>query len=366
MHVFHSMRTRDSEAIFGGLARYGFNQATIAALRDAIAQAADYELYQANPRALAERLGRDEHPTLTLLVAAVAEGMFTLDWHVTCPHCQQPGRTAPTLDRLAPVDQCPHCGHTFDARLDAEISVTVSVTEAIRRLHPARRDDPGYRASVNARLGPMPALALINIPPFRELVTSQILPEGQSLGVRRLAIFFSDLRGSTALYHRLGDTAAYELVCRHFRAIFTAVAQQHGTAVKTIGDGVMGVFAEPAAALRGIAAARAALDQINVEAGLAGEDRLVLKVGLHSGPCIVVTLNGRLDYFGETVNIAARLSELAHGDDVIASQAILDDPAARAFTAERGALLPLAAQLRGLPDRFDLYRLDSTSPENQR
>jgi class 3 adenylate cyclase len=62
---------------------------------------------------------------------------------------------------------------------------------------------------VNARLGRVPALALINIPPFRELVTSQLLPEGQSLGVRRLAIFFSDLRGSTALYHRLGDTAAY-------------------------------------------------------------------------------------------------------------------------------------------------------------
>jgi class 3 adenylate cyclase len=156
------------------------------------------------------------------------------------------------------------------------------------------------------------------------------------------------------------------LVCQHFRGIFTAVAQEHGTAVKTIGDGVMGVFAEPAAALRGIAAARAALDQINAEADLTGENRLILKVGLHSGPCIVVTLNGRLDYFGETVNIAARLSEVSHGDDVIVSQAILDDPAARAFTAERGALLPLAAQLRGLPDRFDLYRLASTHSERQR
>jgi class 3 adenylate cyclase len=106
--------------------------------------------------------------------------------------------------------------------------------------------------------------------------------------------------------------------------------------------------------------------QSDAEAGLAGENRLVLTVGLHSGPCIVVTLNGRLDYFGETVNIAARLSELSHGDDVIVSQAILDDPAARAFTAELGVLLALAAQFRGLPDRFDLYRLASTSPESQR
>jgi len=345
----------DDDALFRRLARHGFDQTATHTLRDAIVHAADHQLYQANPRALAERLGRDERTTLTLLVAAVAEGVFTLDWHVTCPHCQQPGRMVPTLDGLARVEQCPHCGQTFDARLDAEISVTVSVTEAIRRLHPARRDDPDYRASVNARLGRVPALALINIPTFRELVTSQILPEGQSLGVRRLAIFFSDLRGSTALYHRLGDSAAYELVCRHFRAIFTAVAYYDGTAVKTIGDGIMGVFAEPAAALCGIAAAHVALDQINAEAGLAGEDCLVLKVGLHSGPCIVVTLNGRLDYFGETVNIAARLSELSHGDDVIVSQAILDDPAARAFTAERGTLLPLAVQLRDLPDRFDLY-----------
>jgi class 3 adenylate cyclase len=134
--------------------------------------------------------------------------------------------------------------------------------------------------------------------------------------------------------------------------------------VKTIGDGMMRVFAEPTAALRDIAATCAVLDQINAEAGLAGENRLIFKVGLHSGPCIVGTLNGWLDYFGETVNIAARLSEFSRGDAVIVSQAILDDPAARAFTAERGVLLPLAAQLRGLLNRFNLYRLDSTCPEH--
>jgi class 3 adenylate cyclase len=127
--------------------------------------------------------------------------------------------------------------------------------------------------------------------------------------------------------------------------------------VKTIGDGVMGVFADPLDALRSIADALAGLAELNTRLGLTGDDGLTLKVGLHAGPCIVVTLNGRLDYFGEAVNIAARLGGLAKGDDVVLSHAILDDPKACALAEDLGQVEPLVVKLRGLPEDFELHRL---------
>lgn len=65
----------------------------------------------------------------------------------------------------------------------------------------------------------------------------------------------------------------------------------------------------------------------------------------------------RLDYFGETVNIASRLNGLAQGNDVILSQDALSDPATCLLAGQIGDLFPLAARLRGLPEHFDLHRL---------
>jgi class 3 adenylate cyclase len=339
------------------LKRYGFGPETLGALSRFLTQAADRELYQANPRYWAERLSLDERTMLTLIVAGVAEGLFDLDWQTVCPICKYYGRTASSLGGVTQLHYCEKCDHNFDAYLDEEIVVAVSVNETLRRLSPTRRLDPVFRELVNARFGRVPALALINIPAFRELVAQQNLPEGQWLGVKRLAIFFSDLRGSTALYHKVGDAQAYRWVCDHFKVLFDAAARHNGNAVKTIGDGVMGVFADPRDALRSLADALAGLAELNARIGLADQDRLTLKIGLHAGPCIVVTLNGRLDYFGETVNIAARLGELATGDDVVLSHAILDDPQTCVLAEGLGEVLPLTARLRGLPESFELHRL---------
>lgn len=352
-HLFPFARKPDVSR----LARHGFASATLDALNRFVSRAADYELYQANPRHWAEQLGLDERTMLALIVAGVKEGLFELAWQTTCPVCRYYGRSASTLGGVAGLHHCAKCDHDYDAHLDDEIIVTVSVREALRHLSSDRRDDATFRALVDARHGRAPALALITIPAFRELVSSQALPEGQLLGVKRLAIFFSDLRGSTAFYHKYGDTEAYRWVCEHFKVIFAAADRHHGTAVKTIGDGVMGVFGNPQDALRGVAAALAGLAELNERAGLTDTDRLTLKVGLHSGPCIVVTLNSRLDYFGETVNIAARLSVLAEGDDVILTHAILDDSEGCALAESLGEVLPLSARLRGLPEEFELHRL---------
>jgi len=357
MSVSNFLSARRLRRAIGQLERHGFGPATLGALGRFLTQAADRELYQANPRYWADRLGLDERTTLTLIVAGVAEGLFDLSWQTVCPICKYYGRTASSLGGVTQLHYCDNCDHNFDAYLDEEIVIAVSVNEMLRRLSPSRRLDPVFREMINARYGRVPALTLINIPSFRELVTQQTLPEGQGLGVKRLTILFSDLRGSTAFYHKFGDAQAYRWVCEHFKVLFEAAAQHNGSAVKTIGDGVMGVFAGPLDALRAITEALARLAALNARIGLAGDDRLTLKIGLHAGPCLIVTLNGRLDYFGETVNIAARLGELAKGNDVILSHAILDDPNACTLAESLGQVEPLVAKLRGLPENFELHRL---------
>lgn len=356
MRLFSRQREADLE-VLGRLKEHGCSSSTVDVLGRFIAQAADRELFHANPRYWAERLGLDERTVLTLIISAAAEGLFDLHWQTACPRCKSNGRVTQSLGGMTGVHRCEQCEHEYEPHLDDEIHIAVSVKETLRRLAPKNRDDLAFRASIDARYGSVPALALINVPAFRQLVSRQLLPEGQYLGVKRLAIFFSDLRGSTALYHRLGDAVAYHWVCEHFKVMFEAAGRHNGTAVKTIGDGVMGVFANPLDALSSIADVSAGLAALNERAGFLGDDRLILKVGLHVGACIVVTLNGRLDYFGETVNIASRLSGLAQGNDMILSPAIFDEPAACGFATSLGQILPLTVKLRGLPESHNVHRL---------
>ena len=86
------------------------------------------------------------------------------------------------------------------------------------------------------------------------------------------------------------------------------VAAEAGAVVKTIGDAVMATFPTPDRAVAAALRMRDAMRKLNEERG--GED-LLLKIGIHEGPCIAVNLNERQDYFGQTVNIASRVQGLA-------------------------------------------------------
>jgi class 3 adenylate cyclase len=155
-----------------------------------------------------------------------------------------------------------------------------------------------------------------------------------------VTILFTDLRGSSALYERIGDAAAFNLVREHFAVLGSAVRNADGAVVKTIGDAVMAAFADPADAVRAALAIHddvVALDRrISAERGLPG-GALVVKVGVHMGPSIAVNLNDRLDYFGTTVNMAARLQGQSSGGDVVLSRAVADDPAVRPLLEPLGA-----------------------------
>ena len=119
------------------------------------------------------------------------------------------------------------------------------------------------------------------------------------------SLLFTDLRGSTAMYHDLGDARAYAQVRNHFSVLSDAIQKNHGGIVKTIGDAVMAAFSNPGDAFAAAAAMFAGIAEANRQSP--ERQQLVLKAGLHVGPCLAVNANDRLDYFGTAVNLAARL-----------------------------------------------------------
>ncbi len=189
---------------------------------------------------------------------------------------------------------------------------------------------------------------------FRDLFATEALRPGAEMSVGSLTVVFTDLRDSTRLYREIGDAAAYGSVVGHFDVLRDAIDREGGAVVKTIGDAVMAVFRRPVSSLRAVLAAQGQL-----AAPGPGERPLVLKAGIHEGSCIAVTLNDRLDYFGSTVNVAARLVPLSSGEDVVVSAAVRDDPeVAELLRVDRFTVERIGAALRGFEgESLAVYRV---------
>jgi class 3 adenylate cyclase len=158
--------------------------------------------------------------------------------------------------------------------------------------------------------------AVASLPEFIELFATEAPASGLELTVGRLALLFSDLTGSTALYERVGDARAFAIVQEHFRAMEAIVAANDGAVVKTMGDAVMASFS------RIDQAARAAIAMVESTQREHGELGIGVKLGFHEGPCLAVRANDRLDFFGTTVNVAARLQAQAHSSELVVTQDI--------------------------------------------
>jgi adenylate cyclase len=152
------------------------------------------------------------------------------------------------------------------------------------------------------------------------------------------AICFLDITGYTRLTQERGDQAAADLAARLATLVWRSSQEHGGTPVKWLGDGVMFYFREPAAAVL------AAVEMVEV----VGRQGLPpAHVGIHAGP--VVFQDG--DYFGRTVNLAARIAEDARPGEVLVSQEVVDagDDTPVSFV-EIGPV-----ELKGVPETLRLY-----------
>jgi len=164
-------------------------------------------------------------------------------------------------------------------------------------------------------------------------------------------VLFTDLKGSTALYERIGDLNAYVQVQRHFEQLVDVTVRHQGAVTKTIGDAVMAAFLTPADAVQAALEMRQSVEQMNRDRP---QRDFILKIGVHTGPSIAVTLNERLDYFGQTVNIASRVQHLADGDEIVITDNV------RQSTGIAEILAPYrvdksAAELKGISGSVPVY-----------
>src|SRR3954462_2655479 len=185
---------------------------------------------------------------------------------------------------------------------------------------------------------------------FRDIYRTDTLDVDQGLKITSLTFLFTDLKGSTELYERVGDIVAYDLVREHFRVLNEIVASEAGAVVKTIGDVVMATFPSPDRALAAAIRMRKSVHALKKD--------LLIKIGIHEGPCLAVTLNDRLDYFGQTVNIAARGQGLAQERALFATKPVVEHPQVAKILATH-KLMPTEqlAALRGVADKMAVFQI---------
>ncbi len=383
-----------------------------------LARLDDVSASRLRPYALADAWGADRRAVLELCLLATRVGLLESRWELLCPLCRGATESVTTLGELGSSVHCDSCLIDVEADFERSVELTFRPSPAVREIEvqsfcvggpgltphivaqqllaPGERrevtlalEPGGYRVRglglddtapftvapaghgtavlfenptdverlyVAERLGwtdqAASAADVTALQAFRDLFAAEALRPGENMAVGSLTVVFTDLRDSTRLYREIGDAPAYGSVVSHFDVLHDAVADEGGAVVKTIGDAVMAVFRRPVSSLRAMLRAQAEL-----AAPAGGARPLRLKVGMHLGPCLAVTLNGRLDYFGSTVNAAARIEGLSNGDDVVVSSAVKADSEVEALL-DGLSVEPLEAELKGFDgERFELWRV---------
>jgi class 3 adenylate cyclase len=190
-----------------------------------------------------------------------------------------------------------------------------------------------------------------SLPDFVDLFATEAPAAGLELSIGRITLLFSDLTGSTALYERVGDARAYAVVQEHFRVMEQAIAAQEGAVIKTMGDAVMASFTSPQKAVS------AAIQAVRETEARHGELGIGVKLGVHEGPCLAVRANDRLDFFGTTVNLTARLQGKAGAGELVMMRETAELPAVAELLGEAPRHVVMA-KLKGIAEERELVAID--------
>ncbi len=193
---------------------------------------------------------------------------------------------------------------------------------------------------------------LLTTQTFGDLFRSEVARLDETLAIKDITFLFTDLKGSTAMYEQVGDAKAYFLVHQHFDALGRVIRERNGAIVKTIGDAVMAVFNNP------VEATSAALEMIDAlnEFNRTVSQKLILKVGVHRGHSIAVTVNERVDYFGQNVNIAARVQALAGANEVYITAAVYNSPGV-SDVLKAYHVVPNEVLVKGVSAKLHVYKI---------
>jgi class 3 adenylate cyclase len=192
---------------------------------------------------------------------------------------------------------------------------------------------------------------LLSFQEFRDLFSEEYIGADVKLAVGEQTLLFTDVVGSTAFYAARGDPAAFVEIKKHFDEVFEIVAKNRGAVVKTIGDAVMATFVSPLDGVRASQQIHKAFHPTRADTPIR------LRISLNTGPCIAVRLNANADFFGGTVNIAAKLQALAEGYQISMSEATYRSPGVAEFlAAEKADLDELTYESKALKEIVKVRR----------
>lgn len=312
--------------------KYTQNQTEADTISTVLNNLPDEKLFHIDVYGLAKNVAISKTTVLNIFIQGVYDGIFMIDWIYHCPICGGAAHETLFIHEAVSENYCPACKKSFTNILDNNIEVFFSIHPNIKKLPQSLKENylKTIENDVNAgnyltwkKNNAIKGIDVIQNNVYRDLLGSDVLISDQSLQIMKSAILFTDIKGSTRMYSELGDAKAFGLVRDHFKILFDAIKNFDGVPVKTIGDAVMGVFINPVNAVN--AALEAQKKLIAHYKNKPDNEKIEVKIGIHSGTALVVTLNNRLDYFGTTVNTAARIQNAARPNEVVISKELFDD-----------------------------------------
>ncbi|AGT42520.1 adenylate/guanylate cyclase domain-containing protein [Treponema pedis] len=345
--------------------RYQKEQVSADKVAAALSGLPDERLFHIDVYGLADNLNLSRETALNIFIQGVSDGFFIIDWVYHCPACGGVAHETLFMHEATTENFCPACNKAFSNTLDDNIEVCFSIHPNIKQLPPYIKENylkkimedvtsGNYRTWINPNI--IRGIDLIQNNMYRDLMGSDVLISDQSLQIMRAAILFTDIKGSTYMYSKLGDVRAFGLVREHFKILFDVIKEFEGVPVKTIGDAVMGVFVNPQKAVD--AALEAQKQLIAKYKGKPENETIEVKIGIHSGPAIVVTLNNRLDYFGTTVNMAARIQNAAKPNEVVISEELFQDSGIKqSISAITQTVQRQRIKFKGIIDESVIYHI---------
>jgi class 3 adenylate cyclase len=231
------------------------------------------------------------------------------------------------------------------SRVSAGASVVRAGTVRLRLANPSANDAVVRVVEAELPRSMATAAAVTALQAFRDLFPDDVLGEGVQAAIRSLTFACSEVVGLDRMAAEFGDAYAAQLLRTAVETLREPIALARGTIVKTAGEGVMAVFVDPRDAV-----------EVTLRFGEFAAP-LELRSALHRGPCIAVTANGRLEYFGTTVSLAARLARAARPGELLVTDVLAEDQRV-------GELLPAVERgivtLRGFPAPVDVVRVRTT------
>lgn len=161
-----------------------------------------------------------------------------------------------------------------------------------------------------------------------------------------LAILFADVVGSTRIYEKYGDARALEAINGCVAALKQVTDEFGGRTVKTIGDELMAVFPDA----EGACLAATEMQWRVAELPPIGPERIAIRIGFNFGAAV----ERDQDVFGDSVNLASRLCEVAKGGQIITSGLTLDTLSP---TLASGARHLWPVQVKGKAEPIDVYEV---------